>query len=308
MDAQLRAAVDAVKAEVVKQIGGMRQANKVVPVSGKRCVLPLEGRSLDAVYYEAEAPHAPLLMCFHGGGYLFGGCALDDGLWNTMRNKLNVNVISIDYRKSPDFHWPQPVEDAYDSAVYLKAHASEFGFDKDHISLCGNSAGAHISAAAAVYAQEKGELHFDYQILNYPAVDYVTSPLEKEKGALDVPFSIAITELHFPEGTDFSHPIVSPCCASEEQLKHMPKTIIRTAAYDSLRAEAERFAQQLKQAGVEVYIDNAEGMPHGYFEYGFTTGMGAGYLGEDIQKLIKDGSMHKEAEKCLDFIAEHFYK
>lgn len=187
----------------------MRQANEVAPVSGTRVSLPLEGRTLDAVYYEASAANAPLIMGFHGGGFLFGGCALDDQMWDAMRRELNENIISIDYRKTPDFVFPAPIEDAYDSAVYLKKHAGEFGFDPDHISLSGASAGGNISVGVAVMAAQKGELSFDYLILNYPEVDNATDPADKGEGSLDIPFMYATSELYLPEGFT-ENPLASP--------------------------------------------------------------------------------------------------
>lgn len=305
MDDQLRAMIEIIKKEVVEQAAGMRQANKVAPVSGRRVMLPLEGRTLDAVYYETSAANAPLIMGFHGGGFLFGGCALDDQMWDAMKRELNANIISIDYRKTPEFCFPAPIEDAYDSAVYLKKHADEFGFDPDHISMSGASAGGNISVGAAVMAAQKGEISFDYLILNYPEVDNYTDPADKGEGSLDVPFMYATSELYLPEGfTD--NPLASPLLASEDLLAKMPTVIMRLAENDNLKREGELFAEKLSKLGVEVHYEVAPGMPHGYFEYGFSTGMGMDYLGDDIKSLMADGSMPMEAQKGLQFFKKYY--
>lgn len=118
MDEAMRNMVETMKEEILGSIGEMRTANKMVPVSGKRYGLPLPGREINMVYYPARRQNAPLILGFHGGGFLFGGCALDDAMWKAMRDRLDVNIASIDYRKTPEYRYPAPVEDAYDSAVY----------------------------------------------------------------------------------------------------------------------------------------------------------------------------------------------
>ena len=307
MNPALRPVVDAIKAQVTEEVKGARQANKAIPVSGTRHTLPLEGRDIDMVYYPAAREKAPLLMCFHGGGFLFGGCALDDFVWNAMRNQLDVNIASIDYRKTPEHMFPAPIEDAYDSAIYLKAHAEEFGFDPEHISVCGNSAGANISAAVCLMAKEKGGIRFDYQILNYPYVDAATDPADKPLGSLDDALMYVFNELYVkPEDTKNIY--CSPAFATKEQLTGLPTAIIYTADNDSLKAEGLKFAEQLKEAGVTVYCGTAEGMPHGYFEYGFGTAMGQDFLADSIKAQIADGSIAKAAQKALDFIGEHYVR
>lgn len=305
MEQEMRTIIESIKQEVLSQIGGMRAANKVVPVSGTRHVLPLEGRDIDMVYYPAEREHAPLLIGFHGGGFLFGGCALDDAMWDAMRNALNVNIASIDYRKTPDYMYPCALEDAYDATVYLRDHADEFGFDKEHISVFGNSAGATLAATVCIYAKEKGEVLYDYQILNYPSVDWATNYAEKGPGSLDGPINAVFNELYIkPE--DAKKITASPIFATREELTGLPAAIIRTAEIDSLRAEGEQYAKMLQDAGVPVYLSNAAGMPHGYYEYGFGDAAPADYLGEELKKLILDGTMHRGAAEALEFIRKYY--
>lgn len=307
MNPALRPVVDAIKAQVTEEVKGARQANKVIPVSGTRHTLHLGGRDIDMVYYPASKTNLPLLLCFHGGGFLFGGCALDDSVWNAMRNQLDVNIASIDYRKTPEYMFPAPVEDAYDSAVYLKAHAGEFGFDPDHISVCGNSAGANIAAAVCLMAKERGGISFDYQILNYPEVDFATDPAEKGSGGVDLPLMYVFNELYV-KPADVKDICCSPIFATKEQLAGLPAAIVYTADVDSLKAEGLKYAQQLKDAGVTVYCGTAQGMPHGYFEYGFGTTMSQDFLPDAIKTQIADGSIAKAAQEALDFINEHFVR
>lgn len=201
--------------------------------------------------------------------------------------------------------YPCALEDAYDATIYLRDHAEQFGFDKNHISVFGNSAGATLAATVCLYAKERGEALYDYQILNYPAVDWATHYTEKGPGSLSGPINDVFTELYIkPE--DAKKITASPIFAAREDLLNLPAAIICTAENDSLRAEGERYADMLRGAGISVSLSNASGMPHGYFEYGFGDAAPADYLGDEIKQLILDGSMHKGALQTLAFIKENY--
>lgn len=301
MDPQLRAIIDKIKADMVAQAAGAHEANKHVPVSGTRHDLPLKGRTIDMVYYAAAEPNAPLLLGFHGGGYLFGGSALDDAMWCAVRDALGVNVASIGYRLTPDYRYPAPVEDAYDAAIYLKAHAGEFSFDPARMMVGGCSAGGNISAAACIMAKEKGGVSFTDQILIYPELDNASDPGSKGEGSLGGPMLYVFGELYLVPGRE-SEPCCSPICAKKEELEGLPHAIIVTADNDSLKAEALTYADMLREAGVPVDATTIEGTPHGYFEYGFGTAMGQDFLDEGIKAQIADGTIPAAARKTLDFI------
>ena len=96
------------KQGILAEIAGMRQFNKVAPVSGTRFDIPAEDRSINVVYYRASSPDAPVILGFHGGGYAFGGNALDDAMWSAVSQALDANVASVEYRKSPEHPFPAP--------------------------------------------------------------------------------------------------------------------------------------------------------------------------------------------------------
>lgn len=308
MDETMRNIVDSVKADMLKTIEQIRKLEAVVPVSGTRYELPLKGRTINIVYYSAKKENAPLILGFHGGGFLFGGAAMDDAMWSAVSEQLGVNIASVGYRMTPEYMWPAPIEDAYDVAVYMVEHADEFGFDASKISVMGCSAGANIAAAVSLYAKEHGKIKFDHQILIYPDVDCATDPAEKQKGSMDLPMFYVFNELYVkPE--DAANKLCSPIMATEEELRDLPTAIVCVADNDTLKEEGQAYAEKLKSAGNTVFLAEPEpDMPHGYFEYGFGTSMGQDFLDESIKKQIADGSVSKCAEHSLKFIAEHFYK
>ncbi len=304
MDQKMREIVEGIKKELIPEVEKMEAANAVMEIDGTRYKLPLEGRTIDMVYYPVEGK-APLYIGFYGGGFLFGGCAMNDYMWQAISKKLGVNVASIGYRKSPNHMWRDTLADAYDSAVYLKAHADEYGFDPEHISLIGGSAGAGLATRTALYAKMQNNMFFDNEVLMYPFVDLATDPLSKGPGSLEGPIMYVFNELHCKE-EEAKLPLVSPVYATREELMGMPNTVVILADIDNLKYEGQKYADLLMLAEVPVHVTKMEGMPHGFFEAGFgVRGEEVEFLGEDVLKGIEDGSIPAKAEASIEFIKKY---
>ncbi|MBR1660139.1 MAG: alpha/beta hydrolase [Oscillospiraceae bacterium] len=283
----------------------MQKLNESVPVSGKRYRLPLEGRDAGMVYYSAPSAHAPLILGFHGGGFLFGGCALNDAMWSAVARGLDMNVASIGYRKSPEHRFRAALEDGFDALQYLRAHAEDFGFDPRRVFAMGCSAGGNLAATLALYIREKGAEQIQGQIMIYPVLDLRTDPSEKGDGSLAQPLQYLFNDLHFrPE--DAVLPILSPVYAEREELTGLPRAVIVAADHDSLKAEARRYAEMLRGAGVPAELLLAEDMPHGFFEAGFgqISDEEIEILGPEIAQKVKDGSAARTSERLLAEIRE----
>ena len=315
MDRELRKLIDFAKEEIVKNARGMSAANKMVPVSGTRHKLPLDGREVEIVLYPALNDDGsvmegkqPLIVGFHGGGFVFGGCALDDDMWVAATKTLHVNAASVGYRMSPDHKWRDTFLDAYEATLYLAEHADEFGVDGEHISVMGQSAGGNLAAAVSLYANLKQSVKLDNVVLVYPFLDVYTDPDSKGRGSLEGPMTYAMNELHC-EYEETLNPLVSPVFAEEWMVKGLPNTIFDYSENDNLRHEGMKYAAKLKAAGVPVHENLSAGMPHGFFESGFKTPTEFeinNLLGEMGAEIVADGSLAKRSQECLDFIAEHF--
>lgn len=296
-----------VKAQVLKEAKMMREMNRKIPVSGERIDLPAGDRDVNIVYFRAKRENAPLILGFHGGGFLFGGNAMNDAMWSAVRDALDVNVASVEYRKSPDYQYQAALDDAYDAAVYMKEHAKEFGFDRESISVMGCSAGACLAATVCIYAKQKGGISFKRQILMYPFLDSYTDPDSKGKGSLEGPIMYVFNELHcMPK--DAKLPVVSPVFAALEELRGLPGAIFCLADNDSLKQEGYRYADMLKQAGVPVSVQEYAKMPHGFFESGFgkISEEEMSFLGEEVISMIRSGEIAKASEAALDFVKANF--
>ena len=326
-----RKLLDAVKAEMIKQAHGILIADKMIKVSGTRIKLPLEGRDLDAVYYPAlnddgsiVTELCPLIVGYHGGGFLFGGCAVNDAMWVAVNKNLRCNVVSVGYRQSPDHDWHDTLKDAADAAMYLQKHADEYSSFSDRIYLMGQSAGANLAAAVCLkynlmrLGLTPGDGFDDITldsvdapviqncIMLYPLLDGATSSDEKGPGSLAGPACAVFNELHCNDGNE-KNPLVSPAFVSAEMLPGLPNTIIVYCENDNLRPEAMKYAKMLQDAGVPVAEMLAEGMPHAYFESGFKTptSFEMEFLGENAQELVDSGALHEWSMKTLEFIKEN---
>jgi len=270
---------------------------------GQRHFLPLEGREIGVIFYPGK-PADPVLFTCYGGGFIMGSAANDDACWAEVREKLSVNLFSINYRKAPDHPFPEPLYDVYDSIEYLENHLTDYGIGSDDFSVFGFSAGGNLAASVCLLDQKRGgKLHLKRQILNYPYLDLSTSP--KSKGH---PEKERMIYTLFPEYYCADHdpcdPLLSPMYTPEEMLRGLPKAIVCLAEADALHAEGARYVCKLRAAGVETLCTTAEDMPHGYIEVAFQE-PGPYLKPKDVQQLL-DGTIGHQKDLSLAFIRQHF--
>ena len=302
-----REIIEKVKKEICEMAAGLRRKNEIAPVSGRRMTISMSDREIGVVFYPAKEENAPLILGFHGGGFLLGGSALNDEMWLETGKTLDAAVASVDYRQSPDYQYMEAILDAYDAAVYFKKNASLYGIDPEKISVMGCSAGAGLAASVCLYAKEKEQQLFDCQILLYPFLDADTDPLAKGEGSLQGPVMYVFNELHC-KPQDAAKPLVSPVFASNAMLRGLPRAIFCYADYDNLKAEGKRYAAMLRRVGISVEEMTAEGMPHGFYEHGFGiyTEAEMGFMSEQERQMVRDGSLHRASVACLHFIKQYF--
>lgn len=273
------------------------------PLKGERHVLPLEGRDIAVVFYQGQ-PTDPVLFCCYGGGFIMGSAANDDSCWAQLRDKLSVNLFSINYRKAPEHPFPEPLYDVYDSITYLETHLSDFGIQSQDFSVFGFSAGGNLAAAVCLLDAKRGaHLNLKRQILCYPYLDLVTSP--RSKGHAE---SERMIYSLFPEWYCADHDpqeaLISPVYAVEESLRQLPRVLMCIAESDPLHAEDARYAAKLRAAGVEVACQIAMDMPHGYIETAFQEP--GPYLSEKATAQLLSGIIGREKDRSFDFIKKNF--
>ena len=297
-----------IKEGMISAANQMQDIYKQIPVIGGECFeIPLNGRSMNVVYYKCGREKAPLLIGLFGGGFIFGSNRTAGGLWKTIGKSFEHDVAVINYRMAPDYSWRESMMDVVDTAHYMRDHAEEYGIDPERISVMGSSAGATIAASASLYMNQSNEFQFKNQILMYPLLDFVTSPFEKPQGSMD-PASVIFTyDFHCENPEERSLSLVSPLFASKKELEGLPNTIIVSAGHDSFREEDHKYARMLQEAGVSVADWECPDMPHAYFETAFDpiNEDELRVLGEELLEKARNGENIEPAKETLQFLKDH---
>ncbi len=278
------------------------EENATCHVDGKRFLLPLEGRTIECVVY-CDNPQAPILFCAYGGGFVFGACALDNGLWYTLHQKLGMTVVSIGYRRAPEFPFPSALYDVYDSIEYIESHQTDFGLESTEFYVYGNSAGANLATGVCRLDLQRGnKLGIRKQLLNYPYCDVATEPAKKGHTA-EEQFMYRIFPEDYCKAEELLNPLVSPVYSEVEDLKGMPSAVIALAGDDPLLAEGARYAAKLRAAGVDVKVHTADEMVHGYSETWFKNDRQ--YLAEKVIRQMDDGTMEQKVFETIAFFRKN---
>ena len=214
---------------------------------------------------EAIAPF-PLLVYFHGGGWVIGDLETVDSICRTLANQANCVVVSVDYRLAPEHKFPAALEDAYAATKWVAQNASDLNGDKTRIAVAGDSAGGNLAAAVALMARDRGEPPLVYQLLIYPATQYNANTESYRQNGED--YLLTTDDMtwfwnhYLAREADGNNSYASPLL--ESNLSNLPPTLILTAEFDPLRDEAEAYAVRLQDAGVSVKSSRYDGTIHGF--------------------------------------------
>jgi acetyl esterase len=219
------------------------------------------------IYAPSSDVPLPVLVWYHGGGWVIGSLETHDGLCRDLVDAAGCVVVSVDYRLAPEHTFPAAVDDAYAAARWVSEHAAEIGADPARVAVGGDSAGGHLAAVAAMLARDEGTPPLVFQLLVYPAIEHEfsrPSMVENAEGYMLTTEMMRWFYGHFlndpSEGDD---PRVSPIRA--ESLAGLPPAFVVTAEFDPLRDQGIAYAEALASAGVSVTSTTYDGVFHGFF-------------------------------------------
>ena len=221
--------------------------------------------------YGASGGPQPILVWYHGGGWVIGDLDTTDGVVRKLANRANAVVVSVDYRLAPEHPCPAPCDDCWAVLEWVAANGAELGGDPTRVAVGGDSAGGNLAALMAIKARDAG-VHLRRQLLVYPAVDLTLSfPSidENGEGYLLTKDSMVWFINHYLCGADPKDPQISPYYADD--LGGVAPARILTAEFDPLRDEGEAYGERLKDAGVPVEVERYDGMIHGFYGLGVVT-------------------------------------
>jgi acetyl esterase len=226
------------------------------PVSLSRIedvTIPGIDAAIPARIYAPDGPETyPLMLYFHGGGYVKGGIEESDAFCRNLARVTRHIVLSIDYRLAPEHRFPAALDDAIAATLWAGTHAVDIGTAPGPVVVCGESAGGNLAAVTCLRLRSSPLAAIRYQVLLQPVVDFTLSFPS---------IAMAPTECLVPrddlawyyrtyrgDRCDARDPRVSPIFAQD--LSGLPPALIIAAEYDTLRDEAKAYAERLKATGV----------------------------------------------------------
>ncbi|MGK2931702.1 MAG: alpha/beta hydrolase [Solirubrobacterales bacterium] len=226
-----------------------------------------DGRQLDSRLFTPDgAPDSgPLLVHFHGGGWVQGSIESHSGACAWLAREAGVRVLSVEYRLAPEHRFPAQAEDALLAWKAVTADPQGFGADPARIGVSGDSAGAQMATVLCLDLKAAGDPQPACQLLIYPVTDCTGSFASREtfvkgyyltKSRMDW-----FEECFLPEGAA-EDPRASPLFASD--LSGLAPANVSIAIADPLRDEGVAYADRLAEAGVEVSVDHMP-MLHAWF-------------------------------------------
>ncbi len=244
-------------------IGKVDQSVKI----SKRMIPGPAGEIPTHIYTPEGNEKLPILIFFHGGGYVLGKLQEFDPLCSYFAAGTPCVVVSVDYRLAPENKYPAAIEDAMAAIKWVNENAALIQGDPDRIVLAGDSAGGNLAAVTTIKIRDEKIAKLSGQILICPWMDESTHDRDSYryfgKGLWLSEANVNWCRNHYLENQgQASDPKVSPLLT--EDLSNLPPAFIMTAEFDVLRDEAKEYANVLGKAGIDVEYKEFKGMLHDF--------------------------------------------
>lgn len=256
-----RAANDAVS--MLSATGGPKMAE-----STDRWIAARGRRILCRVHRPRTDKPLPVLVYFHGGGWVWANIDTHDRLTREYADGADVAIVSVDYALSPEAVFPQAIEECAAVVRYIAAQGAEWGLDGSRIVLGGDSAGGNLAFGTALLLRDTGGPALRGLLAIYPVcTDDFSLPSYSEFGA---GLGLTAEKMNFywgvyaPRAADRASPYAAPLRADP---KDLPSTLVQLAEMDCLRSEGEAMAAKLQAAGVPTQLETYTGVPHGFVRF-----------------------------------------
>lgn len=235
----------------------------------------------------------PILVYYHGGGWVTGDLETHDFQCRLMCRWAGCLLVHVNYRHAPEHPFPAAVDDAYAGACWVADNAAALGGDPSCIAIGGDSAGGNLTAVVTLLARDRGGPRFCFQYLGYPVTDAaLDTPSAKENATgygLSHETMLWYWDQYVHDPAMRFDPLVSPLRAKD--LSGLPPALVLTAEFDPLRDEGEAYARRLIDAGVPTVLKRYDGMVHGFLGQTPEVAAARGALG-DLTDALKAAFAH----------------
>lgn len=221
------------------------------------------------VYSPQGAGPFPVIVYFHGGGFVIANTKTYEASIRALVNQANAIVVSVEYHQAPEYTYPTQPDEAYLAYIWVLNHAHEFGGDPYRVAVAGESAGGNLAAVVSLMARDNGERAPVHALLVYPLVSNNMMNTSYRINANAKPLNAAMMKWFFkyystlPESfEDYALPMKA------DTLANFPPTTLITAEIDPLQQEGHEFAERLQGDGVPVAYQDFAGVTHEFFGMG----------------------------------------
>lgn len=210
----------------------------------------------------------PVLMYFHGGGWILGNAFTHDRLIKELAVGANIAVVFVNYTPAPEAQFPVANEEAYAATKWIKQNGASIGLDTTKLAVGGDSVGGNMAIAVTLMAKERKGPQIDFQLLFYPVTnaEFDTASYQQFSTGhfLTLNAMVWFWDAYAPNKADRDNITASPLRADIEQLKGLPEALVIVAENDVLRDEGEAYAKKLNAAGVKVTATRYIGTIHDF--------------------------------------------
>jgi acetyl esterase len=257
--------VDAARAQATAMSALLGPGEPVAEVRD-RAIPSAHGDIPIRAYTPAGTGPFPILVYFHGGGWVIGNLDTSDVACRQLANGGGCVVVSVDYRHAPEHNFPAAPEDAYAATQWISQHASAWNGDPARLAVGGSSSGGNLAAAVSLMARNRGGSRIVFQLLTVPVTDFKLDTPSYRANAEGYGLTHGAMRWfwnhYLRQEADGVNPYASPLRASD--VRGLPPTFVMTAELDPLHDEGVAYAERLRAAGVPVTHKCYAGMIHGF--------------------------------------------
>ena len=252
---------------IIQRIFGGKKisVNKIVQqnINGRSGDIPIR------LYYPSQQKYLPLILFFHGGGWVYGNFDTYDYFCRRFAKDTGAIVLTVGYRLAPFYKYPTALEDCYDAYLWTVENATNLSANPEKIIVMGDSAGGNLATAVSLMARDKGQKLITKQILLYPVVSGKLERPSVDKNA-DAPVLTktrmqCFIDYYARDEADILQPYFSPLLA--EDLRNLPPALIITCEYDPLHDQAQIYAERLQEAKIPVKLLDYPKTIHGFMSF-----------------------------------------
>lgn len=219
------------------------------------------------IYKNNKSNHSPLIMYFHGGGFVLGDLDSSDSLCRSLAVNTDSVVISVDYRLSPETPFPGALYDCYDAMLWAITEKNNFGFNSENITVMGTSAGGNLAGAVSILARDKSFHNISHQVLLNPVINCDTT-LDSYSKFGDGSYGLSTDRVNYfwnkyIQNEDNKKNYYAAIDLNDN-FENIPPITIVIAEYDCLKDEAVNYGNLMNKNGIECDYKIFEGMNHGF--------------------------------------------